>query len=127
MPVRAGTEKGSPLLCGRCPLCLFCVHAKPSDDLRMGQTLDAFLRLHGSDAAGGYFLGDRYSFAEVATSPFIWRILVVLPHYRGYDGRAVAAEKKLTRLHAWIEVGLLAAEPASYYAISQGLSCQGML
>ena len=73
------------------------------------QTLDAFLRLHGSDAGGGYFLGGRYSFAEVATSPFIARILVVGPHYRGYDAKAVAAEAGLTRLQAWMEVGFFIA------------------
>ena len=74
-----------------------------------GQTMDVFLRLHGSDAGGGYFLGGRYSFAEVAISPFIARILVVGPHYRGYDAKAVAAEKGLTRLQAWMEVGYFVA------------------
>lgn len=82
--------------------------------MHAGQTLDAFLRLHGSDAGGGYFLGGRYSFAEVATSPFIARILVVAPHYRGYDAKAVAAEKGLTRLQAWMEVASLTAFLAEF-------------
>ena len=96
------------------------------DNVKMhaGQTLDAFLRLHGSDAGGGYFLGGRYSFAEVATSPFIARILVVGPHYRGYDAKAVAAEKGLTRLQAWMEVGSFAA--VSSELINLGFKVQGI-
>ncbi|KAK9834181.1 hypothetical protein WJX81_006244 [Elliptochloris bilobata] len=70
------------------------------------EVLDAFLRVHGSDAGGAYFLGGRYSFAELSTSPFVRRMLVVLPHYRGYDAMAVAGVRKLTRLKAWLEASL---------------------
>lgn len=67
------------------------------------QALDAVLRRHGSEAGGAFFLGGRYSFAETSASPFVRRLLVVLPHYRSYDAAAIAAER-LPRLHAWIEV-----------------------
>ena len=68
------------------------------------QTLDAFLRRHGSEEGGAYLLGGRYSFAETAASPFLLRMLVVLPHYRGFDAAAVARERGLKRLSAWLEV-----------------------
>ena len=68
------------------------------------QTLDAFLRRHGSEEGGGYLLGGRYSFAETSASPFVLRMLVVLPHYRGFDAAAVARERGLDRLSAWLKV-----------------------
>mmetsp|Transcript_14489 Transcript_14489/g.28041 ORF Transcript_14489/g.28041 Transcript_14489/m.28041 type:complete len:314 (+) Transcript_14489:46-987(+) len=34
---------------------------------------------------GPYFLGDRFSLADLAIAPFIDRLSVVLPHYRSFD------------------------------------------
>ena len=43
----------------------------------MQQVVEAFLQIHAIDAEPGYFLGSEYSFAEVATSPFVRRYTAV--------------------------------------------------
>ncbi|KAI8477194.1 MAG: hypothetical protein J3K34DRAFT_398604 [Monoraphidium minutum] len=69
------------------------------------EAVDAFLRLHGGSGAAGavgphsgfvmrdedqapqgaYFLGRQYSLAEVACTPWIARLALVLPEWRGMD------------------------------------------
>ncbi len=65
--------------------------------------LDNFIKASGSEG-GGYFLGERYSFAETVTTPFVRRALVTLPHFKGVDPLEIAKSKGLDRLVAWIQV-----------------------
>jgi hypothetical protein len=49
-------------------------------------------------------LGGRYSFAETATTPFLRRSLMTLPHFKKVDPAAMVKEKGLERIRAWIQV-----------------------
>lgn len=70
------------------------------------QVLDAFLRLHGSEEGGAFFLGGTYSVAEVYTTSFVQRALACLPAYRNVDLRAVVKEHKLDRcVRMWLWSG----------------------
>lgn len=65
------------------------------------QVLDAFLRRHGSEqGGGGFLLGAQYSLAEVLTTGFVQRGLVVLPEFRGVDLRGLLREHGLDRCAA---------------------------
>jgi glutathione S-transferase len=69
------------------------------------QVLDKFLRIHGTEEGGSFLLGAKYSLAEVATSPFLVRLVKVVPQLRQQvDALAIVDEKGLTRVKAWIEV-----------------------
>jgi glutathione S-transferase len=46
----------------------------------------------------------RYTYADLAATPFVRRSLVALPHFRSVDPRAIAKEKGLTHLDAWFTV-----------------------
>lgn len=61
------------------------------------QVIDAFLRLHGSNQGGAFFLGGTYSMAEVMCTGFLQRALPTLPAYRNIDLRAMVREAKLDR------------------------------
>lgn len=68
--------------------------------------LDACLRMHGSEEGGAFFLGDQFSLADVSTVPFLQRLLVCLPVYRGIDVWELMRENKLDRLVKWAEAVL---------------------
>ena len=68
------------------------------------QVLDAFLRQHGSEDGGDYFLGGTYSAAETITTPFVRRMLVALPVLRDVDVAAIVKAEKLERLERWFQV-----------------------
>lgn len=70
------------------------------------QVLDAFLRQHGSEEGGDYFLGGTYSAAETITTPFVRRMLVALPVLRDVDVAAIVKAEKLERLDRWFQVRL---------------------
>jgi hypothetical protein len=70
--------------------------------------LDKFIRKQGSSEGGAFFLGAKFSYAEVNTLPFLRRGVVILRALRGFDILAIVQAKGLTRLGAWIEVGLAA-------------------
>lgn len=42
--------------------------------------MEKFLQTHAVDGEPGYFLGSQYSFAEVATTPFMRRYTAVRLH-----------------------------------------------
>ncbi|EIE18172.1 glutathione S-transferase [Coccomyxa subellipsoidea C-169] len=69
------------------------------------EVLDNFIKASGSEG-GGYFLGERYSFAETVTTPFVRRALVTLPHFKGVDPLEIAKSKGLDRLVAWIQASM---------------------
>lgn len=73
----------------------------------MLQTLNKFIEQHGCNGRGYYFLGDRYSFAEVAATPFTHRARVALPVHRGYNLDKSVEQQGLTRLGAWLKVSHL--------------------
>ena len=68
--------------------------------------LDKFIAKQGSSEGGAYFLGAKFSYAEVNTLPFLRRGIVILRALRGFDILAIVKAKGLTRLGAWIEVWL---------------------
>ena len=68
------------------------------------QNLNKFIEQHGSSKGGDYFLGSTYSFADVASTPFVHRARVALPAHRGYSLEKVIEEEGLTRLGAWLKV-----------------------
>lgn len=70
----------------------------------MPKVLDKYIRASGSSEGGNYFLGGRYSFAETATTPFLRRSLVTLPHFKKVDPRQIIKDKGLDRIGAWIQV-----------------------
>lgn len=67
------------------------------------QVIDAFICQHGSTEGGDYFL-EEYSFAEVATTPFLHRGAVALSAHRGYDVQKAVQLLKLQRFGAWMQV-----------------------
>lgn len=88
--------------------------------------VDQFLRLHGGSATGAvgphagwsmrdessgmmggpYFLGRQYSLAEVACTPWVARLALVLPAWRGFDVVEECRRRKLDRLAAWMRACL---------------------
>lgn len=50
-----------------------------------------------------YFLGPSYSLAEVALTPWVARMIEVLPDWRGVDVMQLAADQKLNRLISWMK------------------------
>lgn len=68
--------------------------------------LNTCLCMHGNEEGGAYFLGGQFSLADVSTVPFLQRMLVCLPEYRGIDVRELMHEKKLDRLVKWAEAVL---------------------
>jgi len=69
------------------------------------QVVDEFLKRHGNEDGGSYFLGSTYSAAETLTTPFLARSLVSLPATRDVDVLAIAEEKGLDRFVRWVKVG----------------------
>eukprot|EP00884_Botryococcus_braunii_P010703 jgi/Botrbrau1/19634/Bobra.0003s0004.1 len=69
-------------------------------------SLDAFLKRHGSEEGGSFFLGGRYGWAEVVTAPFTARVLLTLPHYRKIDPLALAQENGADRLARWFQASI---------------------
>lgn len=85
------------------------------------EAVDQFLRLHGGAATGAvgphegwsmrdedapatggpYFLGRQYSLAEVACTPWIARLALVLPEWRGFDVVQECRAAGLERVAAW--------------------------
>lgn len=70
------------------------------------QVLNAYLLTNGESEGGDYFLGGKYSLAEVVASPHLKRMLVALPAMRDVDPLKLAAAEGLDRLAAWMKVGL---------------------
>lgn len=70
------------------------------------QVLDKFLRQHGSESGGSFLLGARYSMAEVCSTPFVRRALVVLPVLRDFDAMEVCREQGLGRLQRWMQASI---------------------
>ena len=68
------------------------------------QILDKYIRASGGSDGAGYFLGDRYSYAETITTPFLRRALLVLKAHRGFDILGLARSNSLDRLLQWIQV-----------------------
>lgn len=67
------------------------------------QTLNKFLEQHAFKG-GDYFLGSEYSFAEVATTPFVHRAAAALPTHRGYSLEKAFEQQKANRFQAWFKV-----------------------
>jgi glutathione S-transferase len=70
------------------------------------KVMDAFLRSQGSTEGGAYFLGGRYSIAEVLTTSLLQRAIVYPKAYRGVDLRQLVKDNKLERFEAWMEAAL---------------------
>lgn len=70
------------------------------------QVLDNFIKVNGIAEGGNFFLGSKYSFAEVATTPFVWIAIIVLPQVGKYDMLQSIKANHLERLELWIEVSL---------------------
>lgn len=94
---------------------LFALLRADSDDaLQAAQTkldtalknLNSFIEQHGSSEGGDFFLGQSYSFADVAATPFVHRASVALPAYRGYDLQKAIEQQDLTRLGTWLKAAL---------------------
>ena len=66
--------------------------------------IDEFLKRHGNEDGGSYFLGGTYSAAETLTTPWLARGLVSLPAVRDIDVLAIAEEKGLDRFSRWVKV-----------------------
>lgn len=78
-----------------CPTTADALHA---------QVLDKFIAKQGITEGGDYFLGGRFSYAEVCTVPFLRRAVLMLNAHRGFDIPALVKAKGLKRLEAWMEV-----------------------
>ncbi|KAK9917323.1 hypothetical protein WJX75_003132 [Coccomyxa subellipsoidea] len=70
------------------------------------EVLDKYIRASGGSDGAGYFLGDRYSYAETITTPFLRRALLVLKAHRGFDILGLAHSNSLDRLLQWIQASL---------------------
>ena len=66
--------------------------------------VDEFLKRHGSEDGGSYFLGSTYSAAEILTTPWLVRSISSLPSVRDIDVLAIAQEKGLDRFARWVKV-----------------------
>ena len=67
------------------------------------QTLNKFLEQHALKG-GDYLLGPDYSYAEVATTPFLLRGAAALPTHRGYSLERAIQQQKAHRFEAWFKV-----------------------
>jgi glutathione S-transferase len=77
------------------------------EKLATGLTVvDACLRMHGSEEGGAFFLGEKFSIADLSTVPFLQRMIVCMPVFRGIDMWEVMKEAKLDRLVKWAETVL---------------------
>mmetsp|Transcript_33809 Transcript_33809/g.54270 ORF Transcript_33809/g.54270 Transcript_33809/m.54270 type:complete len:320 (+) Transcript_33809:103-1062(+) len=63
---------------------------------------DRALTLSG-DKPGPFAAGDRYTLADVLTSPMLPRVSVVLGHFRGFQLSKEVKALGLTRLEAWMD------------------------
>ena len=70
----------------------------------MLQVVNEFLLRHGSEEGGDYFLGGSYSAAECLTTPFVRRLLLILPVLRDTDVDAILEKEGLHRLSRWFKV-----------------------
>lgn len=70
------------------------------------KVLDNFIKVNGIAEGGNFFLGSKYSFAEVATTPFVWIAIIVLPQVGKYDMLQSIKANHLERLELWIEASL---------------------
>ena len=66
------------------------------------QVLNDFIEQHGSNQDGNFFMG-QYSFAEVATTPFVQRASVALLALRGYSLEKSIQQQNLHCLGAWLQ------------------------
>lgn len=84
------------------------------------EAVDQFLRLHGGaatgavgphagfvmrdedSASGPYFLGRQYTLAEVACTPWIARLAMVLPEWRGFDVMDECKKLGADRVASWM-------------------------
>ncbi|DBB04187.1 hypothetical protein WJX77_003384 [Trebouxia sp. C0004] len=69
------------------------------------KVLNDFVEQHGSCQDGNLFMG-QYSFAEVATTPFVQRASVALLALRGYSIEKAIQQQNLQRLGAWLQAVL---------------------
>lgn len=59
---------------------------------------------HGAiDREGPYLLGPYYTMAEVSATPFVARMVQVLPEWRGMDVIDACRQRRLERAAAWME------------------------
>lgn len=68
------------------------------------QKLNDYIKVNGKDDGGDYFLGSRYSYAEVLTTPFLRRAAVILPHLKDYSPLEATDRLGLDRLGRWYKV-----------------------
>lgn len=68
--------------------------------------LDALLRSQGSQDGGDYFLGGKYSIAEVLTTSLLQRALSYCQAYRSIDLWQLVKDGGLVRLEAWMKAAL---------------------
>ena len=66
--------------------------------------LNNFIKVNGTEEGGNFFLGSRYSLAEVATTPFLVRAITVLSGVGKYDVLQSIKVNDLKRLGSWVEV-----------------------
>lgn len=69
------------------------------------KVLNDFIEQHGSSQDGNFFMG-QYSFAEVATTPFVQRGSVALLALRGYSLEKSIQQQNLHCLGAWLQAVL---------------------
>lgn len=79
---------------------------KISPSVSVLQVMNEFLQRHGSREGGDYFLGGTYSAAETITTPFVRRMLLVLPALRDVDVDAILKEEGLDRIDRWFKVSM---------------------
>lgn len=77
--------------------------AKLTAGLRM---VEECLRRHGHEDGGSYFLGSNFTIADVATVPFLQRLVVTLKAYRDIDVGGIIRDEKLARLQRWMDAVL---------------------
>ncbi|KAL4443358.1 hypothetical protein ABPG75_011095 [Micractinium tetrahymenae] len=70
------------------------------------KVLDEFIKLHGSQQGGDFFLGATFSLAEACCTSLLQRGLAMLPHYRGVDLWQLVQEHGLSRLERWMRAAL---------------------
>lgn len=68
--------------------------------------LEKYLQKYGGSGEPGYFLGDTYSFAETATTPFLRRYLLALPRFRDVDLKGIMDKEGLSRLQKWTQASM---------------------
>lgn len=79
--------------------------AKATEELRSGlREIDSYLQQHG-DSSGPFFFGESFSvLAEAVLSPFVQRLVTVLPALRpNINPLTIMDEDGLSRLAAWTQ------------------------